>query len=148
MQAVEEMNRKNFKKALAFIDASKIWPANLGVGKPYEEDIDLRLEKWMSYICYTRSGNKSATQSALNDILQTNHPYPSANDLVTAWAMEKSTHSVSFPLEWLQERINKYPGNKFLLWSKAVLQNQPSNDILKGGENATVHILEQLKKFE
>ena len=56
MQAIQEMQKKNYKKALQFISASKLWPLNLGVGKPYDEDIDMRLEDWMSYLIYEKTG--------------------------------------------------------------------------------------------
>ena len=39
MQAVMEMKNKQYKKALKFIAEAKLWPQNLGVGKPYQEDI-------------------------------------------------------------------------------------------------------------
>ena len=51
MQAVDYMNRRQYKKALAFIAAAKEWPENLGVGQPYAADEDLRLEDWMTYRC-------------------------------------------------------------------------------------------------
>jgi hypothetical protein len=148
MQAVQEMKKKNWKKAIQYIEASKKWPSNLGVGKPYEEDIDLRLEEWMSYICYKGSGQTEEAQSSIKKIQQMSRSYPSANDLVTAWAMEKSTLSVSPPLQWLQERISKYPDNRILLWSKAVFEKKPAADILKGEQNSTVRILEEVKNIQ
>lgn len=35
MQEVIEMKKQQYKKALQFIAESKLWPQNLGVGKPY-----------------------------------------------------------------------------------------------------------------
>jgi predicted Zn-dependent protease len=144
MQAVQEIQKKNYTKALEFIAASKLWPSNLGVGKPYDEDIDLRLEDWMSYLCYTRSGKSAQAKSSLERIVQMSRPYPSANDLVTAWAMEKANQKEK-ATQWLQERVNEYPENKILLWSKATFENKPTNEILKGEQNATVRILEEIK---
>jgi Domain of unknown function (DUF5107) len=51
MQAVEAIKKGQRKKALAFITAAKQWPANLGVGEPYKEDQDLRLEAWLTAHC-------------------------------------------------------------------------------------------------
>ena len=73
MQAVQEIKNKNYKKALQFINASKSWPLNLGVGKPYDEDIDLRLEEWMNYICYAKTGRTSQAQASLEKITQRAH---------------------------------------------------------------------------
>jgi hypothetical protein len=51
MQAVEAIKKGQRKKALAFITSAKQWPANLGVGEPYKEDQDLRLEAWLTACC-------------------------------------------------------------------------------------------------
>jgi len=69
MQAVSAMKNKQYKKALQFIASAKLWPVNLGVGKPYEEDIDERLEDWLNYQCYTNLGNKTAAGQSLEKII-------------------------------------------------------------------------------
>lgn len=51
MQAVEAIKKGQRKKALTFITAAEQWPANLGVGEPYKEDQDLRLEEWLTARC-------------------------------------------------------------------------------------------------
>src|SRR5690606_3396169 len=51
MLALEEMKKKNYKKAQAYVTQSRLWPENLGVGKPYDDEIDSRLEDWMDYLC-------------------------------------------------------------------------------------------------
>jgi hypothetical protein len=40
MQALHQMQSKNYTSALSSIRTAHLWPKNLGVGKPYEEDID------------------------------------------------------------------------------------------------------------
>jgi tetratricopeptide (TPR) repeat protein len=145
MQAVQEMEKKNFKTALQFINASKVWPANLGVGKPYDEDIDLRLEEWMNYLCFTKLGNAASAQSSLNRVLQTKRSFPSANDLVSAWAMDRLNRNTG--MQWLEERIQQFPESKILTWCKSVLQKQSTNIIQAGESNATIRILEQLNQF-
>jgi hypothetical protein len=54
MQAVEAIKKGERKKALAFIAAAKQWPARLGVGEPYKEDQDLRLEDWLTACCQNK----------------------------------------------------------------------------------------------
>jgi len=51
MQAVEAIKKGRRTQALAFITAAKRWPQNLGVGEPYPEDQDLRLENWLTACC-------------------------------------------------------------------------------------------------
>ena len=147
MQAVQDIEKKNYSKALQFIAASKLWPSNLGVGKPYDEDIDLRLEEWMNYLAYAKSGKAAQAQSSLQRILQSSRPYPSANDLVTAWAMEKVDQKDK-ARQWLQERIKKYPDNKILIWSRAVFENEPVKDFPIGDRNASMRILEEVRQIK
>jgi len=98
MQALNEMKNKQYKKALPFIAGAKLWPANLGVGKPYDEDIDERLEDWLNYECFTKLGNNAAADKSLQKIIaftpktdNTVLNFLPANDLVSAWAIEKTS---------------------------------------------------------
>ncbi len=50
--------------ALRSIDAARLWPENLGAGKPYPENVDERLEDWLAAQCLARRG-RSAESSAL-----------------------------------------------------------------------------------
>lgn len=58
MLAVDKMLKKQHKAALEKIEEAKLWPRNLGVGKPYDEVIDTRLEDWLSFVAAQRGGLK------------------------------------------------------------------------------------------
>jgi tetratricopeptide (TPR) repeat protein len=146
MQAVEEMRKKNYKKALQFIDASKLWPVNLGVGKPYDEDIDMKLEDWMSYLAYQKSGNSRQANGALERIITARTNSPRATSVVTAWAMDKQGRKDE-AMQWLNELIQKYPDNEMLSWSKAIFLHQPAANLSDARKNATVRILEQVSEL-
>jgi predicted Zn-dependent protease len=146
MQAVEEMRRKNYKKALQFINASKLWPVNLGVGKPYEEDIDMKLEDWMSYLSYQKIGNPGQAKGALERITHAPVNYPQASSLATAWAMEKQDKK-NQAIQWLDQLIQKYPENQILVWTKATFLNQQTAFLQDDKKNATVRILEELSQL-
>src|SRR5205085_5091182 len=91
MLALDEMKNKRYDKALQYIDASRIWPESLGVGKPYQEDIDERLEDWLAYEAYTKQGNEKAAKEMLDKIVSKKLGNRSSiNDLVTAWALQKT----------------------------------------------------------
>lgn len=45
--AIDYINKQSNRKALQYIGESKIWIENLGVGKPYEDMIDYRLENFL-----------------------------------------------------------------------------------------------------
>ncbi|HEX9512465.1 MAG TPA: DUF5107 domain-containing protein [Puia sp.] len=96
MQAVQSMKQQQYKKALAWIGQAKKWPENLGVGEPYAENEDLRLEDWMSYRCYTALHQHEAATAALQRILRfrpaidnTVPNFIPANAVITGWAYEK-----------------------------------------------------------
>lgn len=95
MLALKQMEKKDYTGALRYIEASRLWPENLGVGKPYDADIDDRLENWLSYKCYDMMGDKRNAREMLSKILSflpqatayTNN-YLSANILISAWAKD------------------------------------------------------------
>ncbi|NWJ52856.1 MAG: DUF5107 domain-containing protein [Bacteroidetes bacterium] len=64
--AVEQMHVKQYAKTLKSIERALEWPENLGVGKPYPEDIDVKAENWLKTVCTTRMNN-SKTKSIEND---------------------------------------------------------------------------------
>jgi hypothetical protein len=68
MLAVQEMKKRDYKKALVRIEEARQWPEHLGVGAPYQEDQDLRLEDWMSYRCHLALGQDKAARASLEKI--------------------------------------------------------------------------------
>jgi hypothetical protein len=68
--ALQQMQKRNYRKALEYIEKSREWPEQLGSGKPYEEDLDERVQDWLKYKTYQALKNKDAANAALNDILQ------------------------------------------------------------------------------
>jgi tetratricopeptide (TPR) repeat protein len=152
MQAVMEIKNKQYKKALQFIAAAKLWPQNLGVGKPYQEDIDERLEDWLDYTCFTSLGNNAAASQSLQKITaffpkveNTVRNFLPANHLVTAWAIEKSS-SLAKAEEWLKAQSSLYPDNKIINWAVQVFGNQMASQLNEEDKNGEVRILEQLMK--
>ncbi|MEO7961676.1 MAG: DUF5107 domain-containing protein, partial [Ginsengibacter sp.] len=124
MLGLEEMKKKRYKKALTYIDAAREWPQNLGAGKPYEENIDARLEDWLAYQNYQHLKNDSEAKRMLDKIISfhngVNKNYSSsANDLVTAWAFKK----IGKPQEaqnFLQQLHGKNPDNMWAQWANSI----------------------------
>ena len=152
MQAVTEMKKKEYKKALQLIAGAKLWPQNLGVGKPYDEDIDERLEDWLGYECYTNLGNKTAASQSLQKIINftpkidnTVLNFLPANHLVSAWAIEK-TSAAKNAQDWLQIQTALYPGNKIIQWCLAMYNKQQTTGLTADEKNGEVRILEELLK--
>ncbi|WP_036669896.1 DUF5107 domain-containing protein [Pedobacter borealis] len=152
MQAIERIQQKDYTTAITFINEAKNWPLNLGVGKPYPENLDERLEDWMSYLCFKRMGKNAAAQASLQKIIQfksktenTVNNFIPSNHLVTAWTLEKLGKRADAS-KWLTAQVKQYPNDKILKWCKAVFENEqlPKTDI----DDAGVRLLEKLKQFK
>jgi len=150
MLALEEMKKKNFKKAQAYIAQSRLWPENLGVGKPYDDEIDSRLEDWMDYLCHNKL-KKPGGDELLNHILtftpridNTIRNFIPSNALVSAWVIEKREGREK-ALEWLEQQITAYPRLRpALQWSKHVFESGKATDLPDNVKDAGVGILEAL----
>lgn len=125
-QAVKLMGAGQYKKALPLIKAAQLWPENLGAGKPYDEDIDTRLEDWMTYLCLNKTGQMNEANVCLRRINaftpridNTVSNFFVANHLITAWALEKMKGRGD-AMNWLDQEEKIYPGNPILQWCKTV----------------------------
>jgi tetratricopeptide (TPR) repeat protein len=150
MQAVTEIKNKQYKKALQFIAEAKLWPENLGAGKPYDENIDERLKNWLNYMCYTSLGDKVTANESLKKILafspkvdNTVMNFLPANQLVSAWAIEK-TSTAKKAEEWLQVQANIYPSNKIIQWCLQTYTKKQSVSLTEDEKDGEVRILEKL----
>jgi predicted Zn-dependent protease len=120
MLALENINSGNCKKALQYIADSKLWPVRLGVGKPYDEDIDMRIEDWMTYRCLARLKDEKAAKQMLDKIIAYRpggeETKPTFNNLITAWALKKAGKE-SEATQFLDQIASKYPDNKIAKWT-------------------------------
>jgi tetratricopeptide (TPR) repeat protein len=150
MQAVTEMKKQQFKKALQFIAEAKLWPENLGVGKPYAEDIDERLENWLNYLCYTRLEDTATATEFLQRIINfkpkvdnTVMNFLPANQLVSAWAIEKNSTAKKAE-EWLKAEASLYPSNKIIQWCWQVYTQKASTTLTEDEKDGEVRVIEKL----
>lgn len=150
MQAVMEMKNKQYKKALKFIAEAKLWPQNLGVGKPYQEDIDERLEDWLNYQCYTSLGDDKTAMQSLQKIIafvpkvdNSVMNFLPANQLVATWAIEKTSNSKNAK-EWLMTQARLYPSNKIIQWCLQIYTKKQTNGLTPDEKDGEVRIIEQL----
>lgn len=133
MQAVGYIQSKNYKAALNAINTSKLWPENLGVGKPYDEDIDSRLENYMEALCIEQSKPEQAIRK-WTEVSTAKSNSNSANDLLIALSFAK----LGKPEEGkriLKEWIEKQPESKLAEWAMAVYNNNSPKLEIDGDEN-------------
>ena len=121
MLALQEMKKGDYKKALNYVSLARLWPENLGAGKPFDEDIDSRLEDWLAYQNYSHLKNKTAAQQMLDKVISFDTKaaadgsnFLSVNNLITAWA--------------LGEKGSPDEGEKFL---KTCIQEGSKNNLAK-----------------
>jgi len=103
MLCVDAMKNKNYKKAIAEITLARQWPERLGVGKPYDEDIDERLENFLLYQCFTKSGNKAKARNALEEIRHNKSAGFTTNSALTEWANGNTTALNNIPPDTTDE---------------------------------------------
>lgn len=65
LSALDKIKAKRPAEAQRFIDKTRIWPENLGVGKPYETDIDQRAEYLVEAIILRRTGKSDEADNRL-----------------------------------------------------------------------------------
>ncbi len=151
MQAVAALSSKQYKKALSLVAGAKLWPANLGVGKPYETDIDERLEDWLNYLCLTKMNKITEASQSLDKIIaftpkidNTVMNFLSANELVSAWAIEKKSGAAK-AADWLQAQARTFSSNKIVQWALHQYTNVAGGNLLPQEKNGEVRIIEQLQ---
>lgn len=141
-EAIDALQKHDYKKSLMFINDAKLYPQNLGVGKPYEQDIDNRLEHWLSYSNYS-SMNNHAASNELNQIINFNasanneRNVQSSNALVTVWAYEKLNQKQT-GIQWLNEQMQLHPEDNWLHWAKAILDNAADRSEMTANSNARI----------
>lgn len=145
MQAIEQLKAKKYKTALASIEKSKAWPENLGVGKPYDEDIDLRVENYLEALVYEKSGQKQQAAQKMAEIAAAGQfRSPRLNDLITALAM-KRVNKAEEGSALLGEWTEKESDNEAAKWAYAAYQGQSSESA--PGDNANARILSEIIKL-
>jgi tetratricopeptide (TPR) repeat protein len=150
MQAVQLIQKNNSKAALKLIDQARLWPENLGVGMPYPEDIDTRLEDWMTYLCYVQQKRTADAENLLNQIIKfeprvenTVRNFSPSNAIVTAWAYEKLNRR-NEAVKWLDRQIKYFPDHKLLLWSKAMFEHDKNFVLHESEKDVNARIVEQI----
>ncbi len=70
MESIDALKNKKYNQSLNFIQQAKQWPENLGVGKPYDADIDVRLEDWIAYLNYKKMNKPNEATTILDSIIK------------------------------------------------------------------------------
>lgn len=134
MQAIKFIYSKNYKSALSAISTSKVWPENLGVGKPYDDDIDTRLEDYLEGICFERTNQMTSATKQWNKVILSTARQRNINELITALSYKKLQQQ-NEGLNVLTEWIDSEPENKFAQWARVTYTEGYKKPDLEGDEN-------------
>ena len=118
--ALDQIKVKNYSKALESINRSKEWPANLGVGKPY--DVDERLEDFIALQCYKGMNDKKSieiTQSRITNSTVLQNFSSDTNNFFTAWILKESGKKAEGD-RIMKELSDKNANAKNVQWCVAV----------------------------
>lgn len=58
MQALDAIQAKDYNTARRFITDARKWPENLGVGQPYDSEVNYKLENYLETICTQQPAGK------------------------------------------------------------------------------------------
>jgi Tfp pilus assembly protein PilF len=90
MLAVESLRKGDARAALRSIDAARLWPENLGAGKPYPENVDERLEDWLAAQGLARRGQAAESSALLQRVAAFEGRERGAGTLVHALALRQA----------------------------------------------------------
>jgi Tfp pilus assembly protein PilF len=90
MLAVEALRKGDARSALRSIDAARLWPENLGAGKPYPENVDERLEDFLAAQALARRGRSAESGETLQRVTAFAGRDRGAGTLVHALALRQA----------------------------------------------------------
>ncbi|MDR1747238.1 MAG: DUF5107 domain-containing protein [Tannerella sp.] len=116
--AIQNIKAKDYAIALTQIEAAKQYPENLGVGKPYDEDIDLRAENFLTAWCYEKMNETANATDYYTRVIE--QQKQNANELLSAIALLRrhdrnaanerirnlATQTDSWVAKWCQSEYN------------------------------------------
>lgn len=129
-QAMEQLSHKNYKQVLKNVKASKEWPENLGVGKPYDNMIDSRLEDYLEAKACAGQRNKAKAEELLSLVAsyQSEHSYFDSSNLLSALALRelgKESEADRIVASW----ATYFPENRIAQWCTAIYREEKEKAI-------------------
>lgn len=124
-QAMDYLKQKKYKRVLSAVEDSKVWPENLGVGKPYEALIDGRLEDFLDARAYRALGKTDQAEALWTKVAR----YPlsfgrfESGNLLTACALRETGQKEEAD-RLVASWAAAYPGNRIAEWCAAVYRGE------------------------
>ncbi len=123
--------------AIKYAEKAKLWPLNLGVGRPY--DVDERLEDYILSIAYEAKRDKNNAENFADKVMQYSHPnYQQENSKLYLQLKLLIQNEEEKTAKLLLVRfLEDYPESNYLKWVEAKIENSLvvknlENQILNG----------------
>ena len=122
-QAMDRLAQRKYADVLESVETSREWRENLGVGKPYDDQIDDRLENYLSAKAYAAMGEKAKSDELYRKVAEKrmNPQHFSSANLLSALAM-KEIGEASEANGWVASWSKRFTGNKAAEWCQAIYQ--------------------------
>ena len=139
MQAVDQVKRGKFKEASSSITKSRQWPERLGVGKPYDSDIDDRAESYLEGVLLEKSKRTGEAKAKWEKVISYKSRGENVNTLLTALALKKlgrADEGEQLLVEWTKN----HPYNKLAQWCRTTYSGYttPPPDEFLGFDNVRI----------
>ena len=85
--ALKSLQRKKYTQAINYIREARCWPRSMGVGKPYDNMIDVRAEDFMQGLILHESGKKQAAAQFFQKVATAAIALPGDNSLLQVLAL-------------------------------------------------------------
>jgi Tfp pilus assembly protein PilF len=129
--ATEALKNGQMDNSIKLANKAKLWPTNLGVGRPY--DVDERLEDCILYLAYKAKGDINMEKKYADNIMEYKHPRHTEENsklylqLVIFQRYEKKNQGDNL----LSQFIKEYPESNYLKWVKAKYDNSAEARIIE-----------------
>ncbi|MBN2505570.1 MAG: DUF5107 domain-containing protein [Verrucomicrobia bacterium] len=137
MLAVQALRKEDAAGALRSIDTARLWPENLGAGKPYAEDVDERLEDLLAAQCLSRRGESAAADKMLRRVEALGAPPHGIGILVRALALRQMGRAAEGQ-KLLDDWAARDSGNTLATWALRAYRGQVGPPPETGSEEVRV----------
>ena len=133
--AIKSIESGKYNKTIKLVEKAKLWPENLGVGRPY--DVDERLEDNILVLVYGAKGDTKSETEYAEKVLNYKHPeYQRENSrlyLQLSLLKEKGKEKEAEKL--LTKFLKEDPESKYLRWVEAKYKNSKDAEQLENKIN-------------
>ncbi len=124
-QGLADLQHKKYDRAIDYLRKAKLWPENLGSGKPY--DVDERIEDYLIATALERAGKRSKAKEQYNKVAGYTPPPNSRENtklIFQLWALDKLNKDQEAE-DLLARALQASSDNPYLQWVNAVYRKDP-----------------------